>query len=184
MTRPVTKKCLKCYKVDVIDKFRKKSNVCKTCVSEQMKKWRANNKDKIKIKNKKWRQTNRDRYLEGMKVWKNTTAGYFCLKANRLKIRKDKVDVPITPEFLRNLYNKQNGKCVLTDRKLLIKIGVNACMLDTLSVDRINNKKGYSPENIRLVTVQANSARMTGSDQQLLEFCKDVIKRSRSCLGR
>jgi len=74
---------------------------------------------------------------------------------------------------LENIYNKQNGKCILTGRDL-IKTRKKS-QLDTCSVDRIDNNIGYVIDNIRLITLQANISKSTGTDDDLLNFCKDII---------
>jgi hypothetical protein len=47
--------------------------------------------------------------------------------------------------------------------------------LNSVSVDRIDPKIGYTMTNIRLVTYQANCAKLFGTDEQLFEFCRDVL---------
>ena len=71
------------------------------------------------------------------------------------------------------IYNKQNGKCPLTGRDLIKSR--KKSKLDTCSVDRIDNNIGYVIGNIRLITLQSNIAKSTGTDEDLLNFCKDII---------
>jgi hypothetical protein len=79
----------------------------------------------------------------------------------------------ITPEYVKDVYEMQDGLCALTGRKLLW--GQGGWHRDTLSVDRIEASLGYVEGNIRLVTYQANRARGEFTDGQFLQFCQDVI---------
>lgn len=44
------------------------------------------------------------------------------------------------------------------------------------SLDRIDNAKGYIQGNVRFITVMANLARSTFTDEQVLEFCHAVVQ--------
>jgi hypothetical protein len=56
---------------------------------------------------------------------------------------------------------------------MTIKGGTN---LDMPSLDRKDNALGYLESNVRWVTWQANAARNFGTDDELIEFCRDVLK--------
>ncbi len=47
---------------------------------------------------------------------------------------------------------------------------------DAPSIDRIDNAKGYTEDNVRLVTVHANVARNEFSDADLLSLARDIIR--------
>lgn len=83
----------------------------------------------------------------------------------------------ITAGYLVDLFNKQDGKCALTGRSLVIS--PDSTNPNALSLDRIKLNLWYVPGNVRFITNQANSARGQGSDAQLIKFCKDVLRGSR-----
>jgi hypothetical protein len=85
----------------------------------------------------------------------------------------------ITATQLRKLWQKQDGRCVLTGRKMLLRAGKQC--LDSPSVDRTNPEEGYTMSNIRLVTYQANMAKAFGTDEQLREFCRAVLSHGPVC---
>ena len=109
-------------------------------------------------------------------AYKLTTKGYFLSKLSSLKIRIRQTGLAPTdlsvPQLVA-LHERQKGKCDLTGRVLCLK---RTRSIDSLSIDRKNSKKGYTIKNVRLVTWQANSARHTGTDRDLIAFCKDVLK--------
>lgn len=147
----------------------------KTEMNARNNRYYADNKNKTAIRHKRWRDDNPGKMARIVRAWKDTVDGYLCNKLHRLKTRTAGVtDCDLTFDQLKRLYHKQGGKCVLTGRQLYI--GGRGHSLDALSIDRKNQKKGYTIRNVRLVTWQANSARNAGTDAQLVAFCRDVLK--------
>ena len=73
---------------------------------------------------------------------------------------------------------KLAGTCALTGRMFDLSRpsdGVRANP-DAPSLDRIENAKGYTTDNVRLVTVHANVARNEFSDADLLALALDIIR--------
>jgi len=104
---------------------------------------------------------------------------WFLLRAKaRNKIKKYGCD--ITVEYLKDLWDKQNGICIFTKWKLILPTGtrkswdINSPF--NASLDRIDSSKGYIKGNVRFISVMANYAKNTFTDQQLIEFCKAVAK--------
>ncbi len=127
---------------------------------------------------RKWRAANPGKVRRMQVQWRKTVDGYLRTKLHRLKVRTAGItECTLTFEQLRRMYNKQQGWCVLTGRSLYINGGKHS--LDALSIDRKNQRKGYTIRNVRLVTWQANSARNSGTDAQLVDFCRDVLKYAR-----
>ena len=87
----------------------------------------------------------------------------------------------ISVEDLRHLYLKHDGKCVLSgikmtyDRHLECK-GKSDKSFYNMSVDRIDNNKGYEKDNIQLVCLAANLIKLDWSTQEFFEICKNVSK--------
>lgn len=85
----------------------------------------------------------------------------------------------LTVEYLKQLWEKQNGICPFTGWKLILPKDSEAFESKNVanaSVDRIDNSKGYMQGNIRFIAVMANFARQAFSDEDLIKFCKDVAK--------
>lgn len=101
---------------------------------------------------------------------------------NRGKYRsktKGRYGCDITVEYLKDLWDKQNGVCPITGWNLILpkdssypweeKNPANA------SLDRIDNSIGYVQGNVRFIAVIANLARQDYSDGQVVKFCLAVI---------
>lgn len=131
---------------------------------------------------KRWQSANKERYKAMKKRWlAETLNGYLCRKINGIRTgcrssgrRRRKITCEIVPSNIRTLLVEQGGRCALTGREL--EMDSKPGNLNGLSVDRIDPTKSYTPDNIRLTTYQANQARMAGTDDELLEFCRDIVK--------
>lgn len=191
-----TKECDRCNNTYPLTHFQaSKKNVdwrgkiCRCCRNEQRKeKYHTKEKhdpilkEQARLRVSDWRVGKESHSKEIQRNWRNTTdKGYWSNKITSIKAncKAKGMDCSITREDLENLYEKQNGICVLTGRQLLKTR--KKSQLDTCSVDRVDDSLGYELGNIRLVTLQSNIARWSGSDEELLTFCKDVIAMSQTC---
>ena len=90
------------------------------------------------------------------------------------KKRKHFYDVDI--KYLETLWEQQDGICPFTKQKLVLKkySDDNISAPYSASIDRIDNSKGYMKGNIRFVALMFNYARNRFSDEQVIDFCKQV----------
>lgn len=92
--------------------------------------------------------------------------------ALRLKVaRKTKKELSITLEELLTQYNKQQGKCFYTGVSLLIVPNKP----ETLSLDRIDSKRGYHADNIVFCTARINRMKREMSLSEFVDTCMAVI---------
>ena len=104
---------------------------------------------------------------------------WFILRA-KYRDKKKKYGYDLTVEYLKQLWDEQKELCPITGWKLIlpentrngwsIKNPMNA------SLDRIDNSKGYLQGNVRFISTMANMARNVFSDEELIDFCKSVVK--------
>lgn len=96
-----------------------------------------------------------------------------CAKQHSEK-RNHTYDIDL--EYLKDLWEKQNGICPFTKQKLELRTHSNKEKANpySASLDRIDNTKGYIRGNIRFVALIFNYARNTFSDEQVFQFCKQV----------
>ena len=100
---------------------------------------------------------------------------------NQLKYRRKKTHkYNITKEYLHYLWKKQKGKCKYTGIKMThIKDGTGY-HLTNVSIDRIDNTKGYVKRNIALVCLATNMMKYTLELKDLIKWCKLIADNNRS----
>lgn len=76
------------------------------------------------------------------------------------------LEFSVSPEYLWEVWEKQNGKCRYSGRKLAH--GVDA------SIDRIDSSKGYVTGNIQWVHKDINKIKSDFQESEFLSICKDV----------
>jgi hypothetical protein len=86
--------------------------------------------------------------------------------------------IDIDEKYLKELFDKQKGLCAITKIPMKLKFNSNKGKKTPIqcSVDRIDNSKDYSKDNVRLTCLIANISRNVFSDEDVLKFCKDVSK--------
>jgi hypothetical protein len=80
-------------------------------------------------------------------------------------------------EYLKQLWESQNGKCAFSGQELELRTYTNKQKPNSASLDRIDNDKGYVKGNVRFVSVIFNLARNRFSDQDVLNFCQATMSR-------
>jgi DNA-directed RNA polymerase subunit N (RpoN/RPB10) len=88
-----------------------------------------------------------------------------------------KKECTVTLEDLKEAWEKQKGICPFTGWQLELKTHStckNPLHPKHASIDRIDNSKGYTKENIRWVSVMFNFARNKFEDDDVLLFCNAV----------
>lgn len=156
----IYKLCTKCkkYKPMTSKFFPRRNNVkcgygshCKDC-----------EKERKKIKRATQEINDRDRFLSRL------------LSGCKTRTLKNNIPFDLTKEQLIELFEKQNGKCALSNLEMqtVIKAGKNPF---NVSIDRIKPGRAYSLSNIRLVCNSINTMRSNLSDEEFLSFCKAVV---------
>ncbi|CAB4138861.1 hypothetical protein UFOVP343_14 [uncultured Caudovirales phage] len=83
----------------------------------------------------------------------------------------------LTLEFLCGMYEDQCGLCALTGKVLELKADKKVRSSNLVSLDRLDNKKGYTKDNVWLVTSRANYSRGPMSVTEYIELCSNVVQR-------
>lgn len=90
-------------------------------------------------------------------------------------------DFNLTDEYLETLYIGTQGFCPMTGIVMEWSAGTRAERnLNAVSLDRIDNSKGYIKGNVRLVSTWYNNARNHSSDDYFLKMAKAFVERSES----
>lgn len=94
---------------------------------------------------------------------------------NQLSYRRKKThDFNITREYLHRLYDKQEGLCAYTGITMTHVKDGTGYHLSNISIDRVDNTKGYVEDNIALVCLSTNMMKYTMELKDLVKWCKLV----------
>jgi len=111
--------------------------------------------------------------------WKSDSYGPICGEISKKFWTSVKIGAKtrnlifdITPEYVWSLYLKQNKKCSLSGIDISF---VKSKKSDrTASIDRTDNRFGYTIDNIQLVHKKINSMKSNMSQKDFIYFCKMV----------
>ena len=89
----------------------------------------------------------------------------------------------LTLEYLKELWEKQNGRCSYTGWKLknlpnLSYANQLPLTPDRASLDRIDSSKGYVKGNVQYVSYMAQCAKHEFTEKDLYKFCEAVVQSS------
>jgi hypothetical protein len=100
------------------------------------------------------------------------------LKSARRRSRKEGWEIDINEDFIKSLNERQEGRCIYTNAVLEWDRIPNQGRIDNrASIDRIDSKKGYTTDNVQLVTDRINWAKGDLAHSKFLELCKTVTER-------
>lgn len=76
--------------------------------------------------------------------------------------------------YLKSLWETQKGLCAISGENMDLRIGINEAHLNKASLDRIDNSKGYVPENLHLVCWWVNSMKSKYTMKEFLHRVKTI----------
>lgn len=104
-------------------------------------------------------------------------ANVFNLLITSLKARakKKKVDFNLDAEFLKDLIISQDYKCAVTGVPLILRHSYEGTTIyDSASLDRIDNSKGYTKDNVQWVVLGINYMKMDYSQDEVYELINRI----------
>lgn len=121
-------------------------------------------------------------------IFEITSKMTICKKCNSERVKS------LTPEWKMHQRAKQRCKkstlefsisvddivipdvCPILGIKLNMNSGKSGAYKNSPSLDRIDNNKGYTPDNIQVISQLANAMKGAASDEELLAFAKWIIE--------
>ena len=99
-----------------------------------------------------------------------------CKMLDRAK-RRNKYEVSITVNDIYEVWPKDNACPVIRTK---FKVGGTGLRKgerkNSPSLDRINSSKGYTPDNIQIISDLANKMKQDATKEELERFCKYYVK--------
>lgn len=158
-------------------------STCKQCKTIQTKKWYnsekrmaeyAKNREKYLQKGKEYRENNKEKCKEaGLKWYRKTkveNAASYLYKYAKARAVKKGLEFTITKEDV-----KIPEFCPMLGYRLVV--GGTGNNKHSPSIDRIDSNKGYTPDNIQIVSRLYNSMKWDSSREELIHFCKSVLEK-------
>ena len=92
------------------------------------------------------------------------------------RIRKRHKEYDVTVEYLKSVWDSQNGQCPYTGVKLILKDFTKKDIdpMFLASVDRIDSDKGYIKGNIQWVSAPINYLKSNLTHNQVIDMCKKI----------
>lgn len=97
-----------------------------------------------------------------------------ALKGTRRRSKDKNMYTDLTLDYLMYLWEKQKGKCALSGINMTYEF-YKGRVNTNVSVDRIDSTKGYTKDNIQLVTMAANQMKNDLQMDEFISLCKSVI---------
>lgn len=158
--------CSHCKETKPLNKFYSNG-----CFKDGVKKYRTKCIDCVLTDSKK---SHKETYKEKIKIRSANPRNYISGLLNHASQRKKgnyNLDLP----YLIELYEKQNGKCAISGRKMT-HIAGEGRVLTNISIDRINNDGGYTKGNVQLVCFCVNMMKQTFTTEDLLDWCRNILE--------
>lgn len=95
----------------------------------------------------------------------------------RYHLRKAKtrdINSDLTLEYLKEVWDSQNGKCVYSGLKLKEWNYKGGNDMYTASLDRIDSNKGYVKGNVQFVSMNINFLKHTLTNEDMIFICKEI----------
>lgn len=116
---------------------------------------------------------------------KNYAGEYALLKilqmrflAARDRAKKKNLPFNITKEYLKELWDKQNGKCAISGLDMTFE-QCNGRTSTNVSIDQINPNEGYTKGNIQLVCMAINQMKSDLEMEEVYMFCESILKNAK-----
>lgn len=172
-----SKKCSKCKQVKSVKEFNRDNSstntsdyqsYCKSCNTEyyrenkerlnRLRRERRKNSKKVREKEAQAR-IERDKENPELYLWWNA----------KRRADKNNLDFTIKPEDI-----SIPVKCPLLEIKLgEVREGRNS---NSPSLDRIDSDKGYTPNNIKVISSKANLMKSNATKEELIAFSSNILK--------
>lgn len=105
---------------------------------------------------------------------RDTLDGYikYLTSSNKSSSKKRKIEYSLKPDTIKDLYTKQEGNCAVTQEPMTFG---RKPSLTNISIDRIDNTKGYVINNVQLVCHIINTMKWTMDLKELKIWCGKIL---------
>lgn len=90
---------------------------------------------------------------------------------SKQRAKNKNMDYDLTPEYLIELWEKQDGKCYYSG----LPMTYNKYDIHLVSIDRIDSNKGYTKDNVVLSCWAINSMKNSYTTEEFVGLCQAVV---------
>ena len=104
-----------------------------------------------------------------------------ALRGAERRARKHGLDIDIDLDFVQHLYREQAERCILSGIQFRPEAFSDTFVKRPFapSLDRIDPRKGYTRDNVRLLCTAVNFARGQWGDDVLVEIAHGIVEKER-----
>lgn len=128
------------------------------------------------LRNRKHAKGNLANLCAGNRLDELSPFRYYINKAGSSERVKHYGNPNISPEYLKELWETQDGMCPYTGKKMELPLTTQDHHIKGIptraSLDRIDSSKGYVQGNVEFVCLAVNYAKNGFSKEQMIEFFK------------
>jgi hypothetical protein len=170
----------------VLKGIKKEYYECLECNETNPNKFHITNKKRCKIcyskNNSIWYKSlsndKKNNKLNKIKIWQNNNIIKIRVLGAKHRAKRKNLDFDIDENYIETLLIKQNYRCLYTNVKLELTMGSDDSHINpnTLSIDRIDPKLGYTKNNIALVSAIVNNMKNDLKETSFLEVINLIYK--------
>jgi len=149
---------------------------------EYYRKWYKNNSERVKLNVRKWKEQNpekvklarkkrRDKDRSMLKDWRTKNRALICVHSAKKRCMKTGMVFNLDKAWVKQNYT---GYCALTGIPF-IPDGTRSPY--AVSLDRIDNQKGYLKNNCRFVLFGVNTFKGSGTDNDMYFIAERLLKK-------
>jgi hypothetical protein len=147
--------------------------VCKLCLAKKLADWRKANPESAKEQDRRYRARNKDKIkLKNQKRYLEIALEERLQLMLNTALKRKNVKCFISVNDIKVIWQKQNGRCAYTDLPLV----ATAHQIETVSLDRIDSSKDYTADNIQLVCTPINRMKSDMTEEQFIKLCQLVTQ--------
>lgn len=105
---------------------------------------------------------------------KNRIPMAYNLRNSKRVAKQKNLDNNLTVEYLQELFELQKGLCAISNVKMTLVFKHNEKTIEQVSIDRIDDSKGYVIGNVQLVALGINYMRNTFTVRETVDFIKKL----------
>jgi len=139
-------------------------------MSDYSKKYYQDHKEKMNAQVKEWQLTHPEQHRENCNQWKEKHPEYRLYVGAKHRAAKRGLEFTLTLGDIRI-----PECCPILGIPLSNHLGVGR-QQSGISIDRKDSSKGYTPDNIQVISDLANRMKQEATPEQLLTFARSILR--------